>query len=155
MKATPFRGQFLAKIDAKSRLALPVTVRNSLPDSKRLVITNSIYKNKKCLDLYTLEAWLKLEEKIAKLPSLNANVQAFQRFYLSAGSVIDMDGQNRLLVPKNLKQFAGIDLDLVLVGMGNKLEIWDKSSWETLQIELSSNFEQILAGVSLLEEDSE
>ena len=145
----------MAKIDAKSRLALPVGVRTSLGENKKLVVTNSIYRNKKCLDLYTLDAWLVLEEKIAKLPSLNANVQAFQRFYLSAGTVIELDGQNRLLIPKNLKLFAGIDLDLVLVGMGSKLEIWNKNSWETLQIELSGNFEEILAGVSLLEEEKD
>lgn len=155
MKAQPFRGQFLAKIDAKSRLALPVAIRTSLPENKRLVVTNSIYRNRKCLDLYTLEAWLALEEKIARLPSLNANVQAFQRFYLSAGIIIEMDAQNRLLLPKNLKSFAGLDLDLVLVGMGNKLEIWNKNSWDDLQTELSISFEEIVAGVSELEEGQE
>ena len=152
MKAQPFRGQFLAKIDAKSRVALPVGVRSSLPENKQLVVTNSIYRNRKCLDLYTLEAWLTLEEKIAKLPSLNANVQAFQRFYLSAGIIIEMDAQNRLLLPKNLKQFAGLDVELVLVGMGNKLEIWNQDSWDGLQAELSLSFEEIVAEVSSLEE---
>lgn len=154
MKAPVFRGQFLAKIDAKSRLALPVAIRSVISDSKKLVLTNSIYRNKKFLDLYTFEAWLELEEKIQKLPSLNANVQAFQRFYLSAGTVLEMDGQNRLLIPKQLKAFAGLDAELILVGMGSKLEIWDQASWEDLQVELSTNFEDIVANVSSLDEEN-
>lgn len=145
----------MVKIDVKSRMALPVGIRTSLPENhSRLVITNSMYKNRRCLDLYSFDSWLALEEKINKLPSLNANVQAFQRFYLSAGQMLDMDSQHRLLIPKNLRQFANLESELILVGMGNKVEIWDKTSWETLNAELSANFEEIQAAVADLEEDS-
>lgn len=154
--ATKFRGQFAAKIDVKSRLALPVAVRSVLSEEQqKIVITNSLFKNRRCLDVYSFESWQKLEEKIENLPNLNANVQAFQRFYVSAGQVVEMDAANRVLIPKNLRAFAGIETETILVGMGNKFEIWDLKTWQDLNEELAVNFEDILASVSKFDEEGQ
>lgn len=150
--AYSFRGQYEAKVDSKSRLALPSGLRQSLPEQVQLVVTNSIFRGKKCLDVYTWDEWVSLEEKIAKLPSLNANVQAFQRFYLSAGHVLQMDNQNRILVPKTLKLYANIKDKVQLVGMGKKFEIWDSKSWSSLSSDIAASFDEILENVALLEE---
>jgi len=146
-----FRGQFLAKMDAKSRLAIAASLRSSLSDGANLVVTKSIYMQKKCLDVYTWEAWQKLEERIAALPSLNVNIQAFQRFYLSAGQPVQLDKQNRILLPKHLKEYAALDTEVVLVGMGEKFEIWPQLTWDTLSEDLAQQFATIQAGVASLE----
>ncbi len=147
-----FRGRFEAKVDQKSRVALAAGLRQSLPeDDLRLVITNTQYKKQNALDVYSYAAWLELEERMNTLPKLNAKVQAFRRFYLSAAQVVEPDAQNRFLIPKSLKDYANIDTEVILVGMGEKFELWNKLSWNSIHNELSENFEDILAGVAELE----
>jgi len=151
MKANKFRGQFEAQLDAKSRLALPASIRTGLGKDLRLVLTQFIYKNQKCLDIYTWSAWLDLEKKIDSLPSLNGDVQAFKRFYISAGQILELDGQGRVLIPKGLKTFAGLEKDLQLVGMGTKMEVWDRSVWLKLQTEFTNSFETVQSAIDKLD----
>ncbi len=151
------RGRFDCKVDAKGRLSLPSALRTQLPASSstkpvNLVITNSLFKNRKCLDVYPEDEWKKLEKRIAALPSLKVEVQAYQRFYLSAGQPIELDGHHRMLVPQTLRKFAGIEEDIVVIGMGSKFEIWPASIWLSLQEELSQQFDDIQAAVAALEE---
>src|SRR5687768_16167506 len=104
------RGRFDCKVDAKGRLSLPSALRSQLPSkSAHVVITNSIFKNRKCLDVYPEEEWKKLEKRIASLPTLRTEVQAYQRFYLSAGQEVELDSHHRALIPQTLRNFAGIE----------------------------------------------
>lgn len=147
------RGRFDCKVDSKGRLSLPAALRSQLSaKSQSLVFTNSLFKGRKCLDVYTEEEWKKLEKRIAALPSLRAEVQAYQRFYLSAGQTIEIDGHHRVLIPQGLRKFADLEEDLVVIGMGNKFEIWNAGRWQELQEELSSQFDDIQAAVAALEE---
>ncbi len=146
-----FRGQFLAKMDDKSRLAIPAGLRTFLSEGEELVVTNFIYQQQSCLDVYSKSAWQNLENRIHQLPSLNADVQAFQRFYLSAGQAVGLDKQNRILIPKALKDYANLGAEVCLVGMGEKFEIWDASKWQKLNQSLAKSFESIMAGVAALE----
>jgi MraZ protein len=146
--SAPFRGRFDIKIDDKFRFILPAAYRGSA----RLVVTNSQFQNKRCLDVYTWVEWQKLESRIAKLPPLKAEVQSFQRFYLSGGHPLEVDGQNRLLIPPSLRQYAGLQTEAVLVGLGAKFEIWDLSIWSTLFDTLASEFPATLEAVSNLPE---
>jgi MraZ protein len=153
------RGRFDCKVDAKGRLSLPSALRGQLAGAKadasiRLVVTNSIFKGRKCLDVYSEEEWKKLEKRIAALPSLKAEVQAYQRFYLSAGQPVEADGHNRLLVPQGLRKYADLEEDLVVIGMGSKLEIWSASKWLDLQEELAAQFDDIQAAVAALEDEA-
>lgn len=151
-----FRGRFELKLDQKSRLALPVSFRSPMSENDRsFVVTNSKYKNLACLDVYTYAQWLVLEEKMSKLPNWNTQVQAFQRFYMSAGQKVDMNSQGRVLIPKSLKDFAELGAEVVLVGMGEKFEIWDKKHWNKIHSELSMSFEDVLAEVSNFESGGE
>lgn len=149
------RGRFDCKVDAKGRLSLPSSLRSQLSSkTTQLVMTNSLFKGRKCLDVYPEEEWKKLEKRIASLPSLRVEVQAYQRFYLSAGQSIEVDGHHRVLIPQTLRKFAELDEELVIVGMGSKFEIWSASKWLELQEELSLQFDDIQAAVAALEEES-
>ena len=103
------------KIDPKGRISLPIAYRLSHSEKNKknnleqqYVITNGQFQKKRCLDVYRLKDWEQLETKIAKLSSLKAEVQAYQRFYLASGQVINLDSQNRLLIPLGLRKYADI-----------------------------------------------
>lgn len=152
---TSFRGRFEIKIDPKFRLTLPAPFRQELSSDSRMVITNSQYQQKRCLDVYTFAEWKKLENKIAKLPQLKVEVQSFQRFYLSGGHPVEMDNQGRLLVPPSLRAYSNIQSEIVLVGFSNKFEIWAREIWTTLFENLAQDFSQTLASISNLDTNNE
>lgn len=142
-----FRGRFEVKLDPKGRLSLPPALRLSA----QLVVTNHRLGGRNALHVYTLDAWQKLETRIQRLSPLDASVQAFERFYISGGQIVELDGQGRMLVPSGLRRFAQIDSDAVLVGLGDKLEVWSQSLWETLFGEMTADFDRTLASVAALE----
>ena len=151
----PFRGRFEIKLDPKGRLLIPAAYRQILPvENPQLIITNNRYRGKSCLHAYSIQEWEKLERNISRLSSLKAEVQAFNRFYLSAGQSADVDSQNRILVPQSLRKFAGLGGGVVLVGLGNKFEIWAESTWNSLYEDLTENFEQTLEAVALLDSET-
>lgn len=142
-----FRGRFEVKLDPKGRLSLPPSFRLS----SELVVTNQRLGGRNALHVYTLEAWQKLELRIQALSPLDSSVQAFERFYLSGGQVVELDAQGRMLLPSGLRRFAQIETDAVLVGLGDKLEVWSQVLWETLFQEMTADFVETLAKVASLE----
>ena len=82
-----------------------------------------------CLFVYENTEWKALEEKLHALPLTNANARKFSRFFLAGASTCEVDKQGRILLPAVLREFAGIDKDAVLVGVGNRIEIWSKEAW--------------------------
>lgn len=153
---TQFRGRFEIKIDAKGRLSLPPAIRDALPSTNpQIVVTNSRYKNQSCLHAYSLAEWENLERRIAKMSSLKQDVQAFQRFYLSGGQVLDVDAQGRVNIPQSLRKYAGLEGSTVLVGLGNKFEIWSQVNWQVIYDQLTENFEDTLQAVASLDGDEE
>jgi MraZ protein len=150
-----FRGRFDLKLDPKGRLSLPPSLRNSLPATNtQVVITNSRYQNMSCLHLYSLKEWQELERGISKLSSLDRNVQAFQRFYLSGGQVVEVDAQNRVLIPQSLRKFALLESHAIVVGMNEKLEIWSEANWSGIFSNLTENFEDTMNAVAELQRRS-
>ena len=150
MGSIHFRGRFEVKVDPKFRLALPVTFREAMSalNDSRMIITNSQYQGKRCLDVYPINEWKKLESRIARLPQLKVEVQNFQRFYLSGGHEIEGDAQSRILVPPSLRTYAQIKTEVVLVGFAQKFEIWAAETWHQLFDGLAQDFSQTLAAIS-------
>jgi MraZ protein len=147
-----FRGRFEIKLDGKGRLSMPQAFRQILPDQPaQIVVTNSRYKNQSCLHAYSLTEWQNLERRISKLSALKTDVQAFQRFYLSGGQVVDVDGQGRVSIPQSLRKFAGLETQIILVGLGAKFEIWSQNSWQFIYEQLTENFEETLSAVASLD----
>lgn len=150
----PFRGRFELKLDPKGRMALPPKYRGLFhSQNPELVVTNSRFRGHSCLDVYGLAEWEKLEKRISKMSSLRAEVQAFSRFYLSGGQPVEVDAQGRILVPQSLRKFAGLEADVVLVGLGSKFEIWSLGSWSSIYGELTDSFEETLNAVASLESE--
>lgn len=122
-----FRGIHNQKLDAKGRLALPVRFRESLAgrDQTRLVVTGWI----ECLWVYSLEEWLQVEENIRRLPSQHPDVMDFTRTFVGGASEVELDGQGRFLVAQPLREFAGLEKEVMVVGLMNRIELWDKARW--------------------------
>ena len=144
------RGRFQIKLDAKGRLSLPAALKDEFPN-QTFVVTNSQYQGCRCLDVYTAEEWEKLEVKIGQMSSLKREVQAFQRFYIAGGQKVDGDSQGRMLVPRGLREYAHLEDHVVLVGMGNKFELWNLADWQKIFDNLASDFEETLGAIAGLD----
>ncbi len=147
-----FRGRFECKVDEKGRCSWPSTYRSLLNSkSRQMVVTNSQSQGQPILDVYTLPQWEKLESQISKMPSLKKEVQAYRRFYLSGGQTLTLDGHGRFLIPSSLRAYAQIGEELVLVGMGDKVEIWPAEVWVQVQGQMAKDFEETLRALAELE----
>ena len=144
------RGRYQVKLDAKGRLSLPAALKEIFSDST-FVLTNSQFQGGRCLDVYLDDEWSSLEEKIAKMSPLKKEVQAFQRFYIAGGQAVQGDSQGRLLVPRGLREYAQLQDHVILVGMGNKFELWNLESWQQIFDNLADNFEDTLGAIAGLE----
>ena len=123
-----FRGASRLNLDAKGRLAIPTRYRERLNEccASELVIT--IDKDR-CLLVYPLPEWQEIERKLNKLPSYNKAARNLQRLLVGHATEVDMDAQGRVLLPQTLREFAGLQKQAMLVGQGNKFELWDEERW--------------------------
>ena len=110
-----FMGEYNHTVDAKGRLIVPSRFREQL--GEEFVITKG------------LDNWTALEEKLRSLPLTNAAGRKFSRFLLGSAATCEVDRQGRILLPSVLREFAGIEKDAVLVGVGSRIEIWNKDKW--------------------------
>lgn len=145
-----FRGRQSVKIDPKGRLLIPSQYKTSAKQ-QTFFITNNLYRGQRHLDIFTEKEWIGFEKRMAKLPSLNNDVQAFRRFYLASAVPVRMDAQGRLLVPQELREYAHLQEEVVLLGVGEKLEVWNAGDWKKFQDHVVENFDSILATVADLE----
>jgi len=122
-----FRGINSITLDVKGRVAMPSRYRELLQTS--LVVT--IDTEDKCLLLYTAGEWRRIEESLQKLPSFNPAARRIQRLLIGHATDVDMDAQGRILLPVELRNYAELQKQAVLIGQGNKFEMWDESLWQT------------------------
>jgi len=122
------RGLNELTIDAKGRLAIPTRYRQELTDScgGQLVVT---VDRDHCLLVYPFPEWEIVEKKIVKLPALNSRTRQLQRLLVGHATEVEMDASGRVLVPPPLRDYAGLDKKVVLLGQGNKFELWDAQRW--------------------------
>ena len=124
-----FRGVQHINMDAKGRLAMPARQREPLLSLCEGQIVATIDTQSKCLVIYPLPEWERIEQDIQGLPALNPAVKRFQRLMLGYASDLELDGNGRMLLPQSLREYAQLEKKLVLVGQGNKLEIWSEALW--------------------------
>lgn len=122
------RGLYQAALDAKGRLAIPQRHREQLEQMSvdRLVMTIDLDH---CLLLYPVTTWLAIERQLVALPSLDRRARSLQRLLLGHATELEQDGSGRILVPATLRQFAQLDKQVMVVGQGKKLELWDEKRW--------------------------
>lgn len=125
-----FRGVSALNLDAKGRVAIPARYRDKLRSvcDSHLVVT---VDRERCLLIYPETNWLEIERKLQALPSFNPTSRALQRLYIGHAHEVDMDAQGRLLLPPELRKFAGLDKRVALVGQVNKFELWDEEVWNS------------------------
>jgi len=130
-----FRGRYEHTIDLKGRLSVPSRFRETLSEryDSRLVVTS--YDG--CLLVYPLAEWQTLEARVAELPSFNKDTKAFLRFFYSGAVDCPIDKLGRILVPQDLRNYAKLEKDVILVGAFKRIEIWSKAEWERIEGEAS------------------
>lgn len=119
-------GEYIHNIDLKGRLSIPAKFREDLKES--FILTKGIDD---CLFIYSKEEWNKFEEKLKTLPVTNQNARAFIRFFFSGATEVTLDKQGRINIPSNLLNFANITKEVVVIGISTRVEIWDKTKWES------------------------
>ena len=121
---TGFLGEFEATLDAKGRFLLPAGFKKQLheEDTKRFVINRGF---EQCLALYPVKNWEPLSEKIRGLNEFDPKQRSFRRAFLNGAIYVEPDTAGRILIPQNLKTYAGLEKDIVITSAGDKTEIWD------------------------------
>ena len=127
-------GEFEHSLDAKGRLIMPAKLRESIGDT--FVVTKGLDG---CLFAFSITEWTNFEEKLKSLPLSNKNSREFVRFFLSGATECEIDKQGRFLIPNNLRIAAGLEKEAVVIGVGTRLEIWNKETWEKCDEDISAD----------------
>ena len=124
-----FIGEFESTLDAKGRFLLPSAVKKQLPESgsEEFVINRGF---EKCLSLYPMKSWKPIFSEISALNDFEPKVRQFRRYFLNGATQVELDGANRLLIPKNLMEYAGLEKDIVLAAAVDKIEIWSSENYQ-------------------------
>lgn len=124
-----FRGVNILSLDVKGRMAIPSKYRERLQTSGggQLVITLDM--SEPCLLVYPLPEWEDIERKLVRLPSLNKQAVRLKRLLLGHASECELDSNGRILLPPALRELVKLDKHVVLLGQGNKFELWDEQAW--------------------------
>ncbi|TCZ69924.1 division/cell wall cluster transcriptional repressor MraZ [Flaviaesturariibacter aridisoli] len=144
MATISFLGEHEATLDAKGRFLLPAGFKRQLPEGEatRFVINRGF---EKCLTLYPVQSWQPLYDQIATLNDFDPAVRAFRRTFLNGAIEVEPDTAGRILVPKNLAEYAGLGKDIVLAAAVNKIEVWDKTEYQKFFDTYSANEFSVLA----------
>ncbi|MFW0871085.1 MAG: division/cell wall cluster transcriptional repressor MraZ [Patescibacteria group bacterium] len=117
-------GEYHHSIDSKNRVSLPAKFRTTMGET---VVINRGIDN--CLSVYTQEAWKEMLGKLSILSTTKRNEREFKRRTLSGAAEVSVDSQGRILLPDNLKEYAGLEKKVVWAGVGNLAEIWAEDTW--------------------------
>ncbi|HRE52147.1 MAG TPA: division/cell wall cluster transcriptional repressor MraZ [Flavitalea sp.] len=139
-----FLGEYEATVDAKGRFLLPAGIKKQLPEeySGQFVINRGF---EKCLTLYPLTSWEPIINGISKLNDFDPKVREFRRYFFNGATQVELDSASRLLLPPNLKEHAGLEKDIVIVGAIKKIEIWDKIKYKQFFESISPEYFSELA----------
>lgn len=133
-----FLGRFAHNLDGKGRLAIPARFREAL--AGEVILTRGIDR---CLALYPLAAWRPLAEKVAALPLTDADARNFRRMVFAEAADLSLDSQGRILIPADLRRYAGIEREALVVGVDTSIEIWSPERWAEIEASLDADGAEI------------
>jgi len=133
-----FMGEFQHSIDEKGRIIIPAKFRDLLGTS--FVVTRGLDQ---CLFVYPVTEWEQLEQKLKTLPLMKSDARAFTRFFFSGATECEWDKQGRVNIPSNLRQYAKLEKECVVLGVSNRVEIWSRSTWEQYFEQSEESFNEI------------
>jgi len=124
-----FRGINSINMDVKGRLAIPKRYRDSIFEASENQLIATIDIHSPCLLIYTLDEWEIIERKLISLPNVDLKTREYQRLLLGHASEMEMDSNGRVLLPGLLRDHAELKKEVILLGQGNKFELWSQSTW--------------------------
>lgn len=137
-----FMGEYRHTIDDKGRIIVPAKFRDGLGDT--FVVTRGLDN---CLFAYPRSEWTQLEQKLKALPFTKADARKFTRFFFSGASEVELDKQGRVNIPANLREYARLKKDCVVIGVSTRIEIWCKEEWETYYANSEETFNEIAESI--------
>lgn len=137
-----FYGEYQHTIDRKGRIILPAKFREAAKSNfiEKFFVTRGLDK---CLFMFAEDEWKNQEQKFKSMPFTKQEARRFNRIYFSGAQEMIPDKQGRILLPQYLKEFAGIKRDIVIIGVANRIEIWDKNLWQEFYKTAQEGFEEI------------
>ena len=127
-------GEYEHSLDAKGRLIMPSKLRDDI--GEKFIITKGLDG---CLFAFSIEEWKIFEQKLRSLPISNKDARAFSRFFFAGAMDCEIDKQGRFLISSNLREFAGLTKEVVIVGLDSRIEIWSKDKWQKCDEDISAD----------------
>ncbi len=140
-----FYGEYQHSVDPKGRVIIPSKFREGL--GEKFIVTKGLDS---CLFAYSPDEWTSLENKLRALPFTDKDVRTFIRFFFSGAAECEVDKQGRILIPQNLREYAGLEKDIAIIGVSSRVELWNKNTWEKYNSDENISADKIAEKMSLL-----
>ena len=138
-------GEYEHSLDVKGRLIMPAKIREDM--GEKFIVTKGLDG---CLFGFSQKEWANFEEKLKTLPLTNKNARDFVRFFLSGATECEIDKQGRFLIASNLREYANMEKDVVIIGVGTRLEIWNKEKWKSYNSDENISADAIAENMTML-----
>ncbi|MFP4661165.1 MAG: division/cell wall cluster transcriptional repressor MraZ [Halanaerobiales bacterium] len=140
-----FMGEYQHNMDSKGRVIIPAKFRDEL--GEKFVATRGLDN---CLFVYPMNEWSVLESKLTNLPITSKNARTFVRFFFSGATECELDKQGRISIPLNLREYADLSKETVIIGLANRIELWSKERWDSYLDDAEDSYEDIAAAMEEL-----
>ncbi len=127
--SSAFRGAAKVTLDDKGRMVVPTRYRERLTERSQGQVVITVDRDGDCLLIYPLGDWEQVEHRLMALPTLHPQARRLQRLVVGHATDMVLDGHGRMLVPPELREFAGLNRHAMLIGQGNRCELWDEARW--------------------------
>ena len=138
-------GEYEHSLDVKGRLILPAKIREDMGD--KFIVTKGLDG---CLFGFSQNEWTNFEEKLKTLPLTNKNARDFVRFFLSGAIECEIDKQGRFLIAGNLREYASLEKDAIIIGVGTRIEIWNREKWKSYNSDENISADEIAENMTML-----
>ena len=144
-----FYGEYLHSIDRKGRIILPSKFRESFKEGgvEKFFLTRGLDR---CIFMFSDGEWRTQEQKFKNMPFTKQETRSFNRLFFSGAVDVVPDKQGRFIIPGYLKEYAGIKRETIIIGVSNRIEIWDKKTWDDFYANSSGSFEKIAENILIL-----
>ena len=140
-----FIGEYEHSVDAKGRVIMPVKLREDI--GEKFIVTKGLDG---CLFAYSQTEWNNFEGKLKTLPLTNKNARDFVRFFLSGAVECEIDKQGRFLIPANLREYAMLEKEIIIIGVGTRIEIWNREEWKKYSSDENISADEIAENMTML-----
>ena len=138
-------GEYEHSLDVKGRLILPAKIREDMGD--KFIVTKGLDG---CLFGFSQNEWTNFEEKLKTLPLTNKNARDFVRFFLSGATECEIDKQGIFLIAGNLREYANLEKDAIIIGVGTRIEIWNREKWKSYNSDENISADEIAENMTML-----